>query len=137
MKDSVCMQSLRSPKSTAQSYHPGKTSDTKTEKRWIWAIWTMPARPMIRGQDSQNVTQGKSTLAKAPRSLAHQACKLLETKVKEKEDGPSAASATTVASLGMCGGTSAWMKLANPRWFNVRASISSAGQEENSGMQGS
>ena len=71
------------------------------------------------------MTRGKRTLAKAPRSLTHQACKLLDTKVQEKEDGPSAATATTVASLGMCGGTAhAWMKLANPRWLNVRASIS-------------
>ena len=59
------------------------------------------------------------------RCLTHQACTPLDTKVKEKEDGPSTATATIVASLGMCGGFAhAWMKVAKPRWFNETVTIS-------------
>ena len=56
---------------------------------------------MIRRQDRNNLTRDKSTLAKAPRSLTHQACTPLDAKVTEKEDGRSTATATIVASLGM------------------------------------
>ena len=57
-----------------------------------------------------------------PRSLTHQARAPLDA--KEKEDGPSTATVTTVASSGMRGGTAhVWMKLAKRRLLNVRASI--------------
>ena len=115
------------PRATTKVKPATKRSRRQEATPWIWAIWTTPARPMIRRQDRKNLTRGKSTLAKAPRSLTHQACTLLDTKVKEKEDGPSTATATTVASLGMRGGTAhAWMKLEKPRWLNVRASFSRA-----------
>ena len=37
---------------------------------------------MIRRQDRNNLTRGKSTLAKAPMSLTHQACTPLDTEVR-------------------------------------------------------
>ena len=82
---------------------------------------------MIRRQDRNNLTRDRSTLAKAPRSLTHQACTPLDAKVKEKEDGRSTATATIVASLGMknatsmtrqrsvvCGATVSWSERCEP-----------------------
>ena len=64
----VHAESQIAQKRTDQSYHQGKTSDKKSRRqeatRWIWAIWTAPARPMIRRQDRNNLTRGKSTLAR-------------------------------------------------------------------------
>ena len=40
--------------------------------------------------------------------------------------------------LGMRGGTAhAWMKLAKPRWLNVRAQLFKGSQKGNNGMKGS
>ena len=120
----VYAESQIAQKRTAQSYHQGKTSDKKIEKTRGNA---MDLGNLDRRQDRKKLTRGKSTLAMAPRSLTHHACTPLDIKVKEKEDGPSTATATAVASLGMRGGTAhAWMKLAKPRWLNVRASFSRA-----------
>ena len=90
MKHFACMQSRRSPKSVRPRATTKVKPATKRSRRqeatpWIRAIWTTPARPMIRRQDRKNLTRGKSTLAKAPRSLTHQACTPLDTKVKEKD----------------------------------------------------
>ena len=79
MKHSACMQRRRSPKSVRPRATTKVKPATKRSRRqeatpWIWAIWTTPARPMIWRQDRKNLTRGKSTLAKAPRSLTHQAC---------------------------------------------------------------
>ena len=132
MKHSACMQSRRSPKSVRpKSYHQGKTSDKKIEKTKGNAMDLGNLDNASKTDDEETRQEEfdpwQSTLAKAPRSLTHQACTPLDTNVKEKEDGPSTATATTVASLGMRGGTAhAWMKLAKPRWLNVRASFSRA-----------
>ena len=125
-------------KRTAQVKPATKRSRRQEATPRIWAIWTTPARPMIRRQDRKNLTRGKSALAKAPRSLTHQACTPLDTKVKEKEDGPSTATATTVASLGMRGGTAhAWMKLAKPAMAQRKGQFFKGSQKWNNGMKGS
>ena len=71
---------------------------------WIWAIWTTPARPMIRRQDRNNLTRGKSTLAKVLRFLTHQACTLVDTQGKGKGGWPI---------NGNCGMKGSW---AGPSW---------------------
>ena len=93
-------------KRTAQSYHQGKTSDKKIEKTRGNAM-DLGNLDNASKTDDQETRQEEfdPSLAKAPRSLTHQACTPLDTKVKEKEDGPSTATATTVASSGTCGGT--------------------------------
>ena len=110
-------------KRTAQSYHQGKTSDKKIEKRRGNAM-DLGNLDNASKTDDQETRQERWPRLRGP--LTHQACTPLDTKVKEKEDGPSTATATTVASLGMRGGTAhAWMKLAKPR-----------SQKGNNGMKG-
>ena len=77
----VYAESQFAQKGTARSCHQDKASNKKTENTINLENLGTPARPMSRRQD-------RSTLAKASRSLTHQACTPFDTKGKGKGGWP-------------------------------------------------
>ena len=130
----VHAESQITQKCTAQSYHQGKTSDKKIEK-------TRGNAMDLGNLDNATKTNDQETRQEEfdPwQKYAGQGSEVLDESGVFAVDGPSTATATTVASLGMRGGTAhAWMKVAKPRWLNVRASFSRAVNKGNRGMNGS
>ena len=134
----VYAESQIAQKRTAQSYHQGKTSDKKIEKTRGNAM-DLGNLDNASKTDDQETRQEEfdpwqSMLAKAPRFLTHQACTPLDTKVKEKEDGPSTATATTGHAWRHCLRLDEAGKAAMAQ---RKGQLFKGSQKENNGMKGS